>query len=256
LQDEGRCVGGYDRIMDEADYRSMLKYVSELSDTVVEQALRLKKENGDLERRVRERTAELERANLDAMYMLATAAEAHDHETGEHVRRVELMSYRLARALGVDETEARQLGQASVLHDVGKLFLPLELLTRPGPLNEEERARVQLHTVEGERLIADRPYFILARRIARNHHENVDGSGYPDGLAGEVIPLEARIVRIVDAADALLSARPYKPAWPREKVAEYLKRCGGTLFDARLVPAYLALSEKTPPSSHDTDWMI
>jgi putative two-component system response regulator len=242
--------------MDEVDYRSMYEYVTELSNTVFEQAVRLKAENAALEDRVRKRTEELEQANLDAMYMLATAAEAHDNETGQHVRRVEWLSYRLALAIGMGESDARRLGQASVLHDIGKLFIPMELLTFPGPLDDEQREQVKKHTVGGERLIADRPYFSMARQIARSHHENVDGSGYPDGLVGNDIPLAARIVRIVDCADALLSNRPYKRGWPWEQVEEYLRKQSGRLFDAALVPAYVMVRDQPSPRTTAGDWMI
>jgi putative two-component system response regulator len=225
----------------ESDYKAIYESMVQLSDTVLAQALELKRSNADLEARVRQRTAELEQSNLDAMYMLAMAAEAHDQTTGEHVRRVEVNSYRLARALGLPETESIAIGRAAVLHDVGKLFVSERILNKPGSLDDEERKAIQSHTLAGEKLIADRPYFSLARTIARSHHENFDGSGYPDRLSGEAIPLPARIVRVVDCCDALQNARPYKPAWPAEKVRAYLLTSRGILFDPALVDVMLSL---------------
>lgn len=240
---------------DEPDYKSMFEQVTRLSNRVFDQALFLKEQNEQLEERVRQRTAELEQANLDAMYMLATAAEAHDNDTGEHVRRVELASYHTARTLGFDESAAREIGRSSVLHDLGKLFVSIALLTKPGPLTDDERATVEKHTLAGERLIADRPFFACARRIARSHHENLDGSGYPDGLQRDQIPVEARIVRVTDCCDALLSRRPYKDAWPIERVDTYLRKGSGSLFDGDVVKAYLQVRRIADPNV-PMDWVI
>ena len=240
---------------DEPDYKAMFEQVTRLSNRVFDQALSLKEQNEELEERVRQRTADLEQANLDAMYMLATAAEAHDNQTGEHVRRVELASYNAARALGFSEDGAREIGRSSVLHDVGKLFVSLSLITKEGPLTEDERKAIEQHTIAGERLIADRPFFACARRIARSHHENVDGSGYPDGISKDQIPIEARIVRVTDCCDALLSARPYKDPWPASRVQAYLKDESGILFDPDVVSAYLGSVRRTG-SQGMPDWMI
>lgn len=240
---------------DEPDYRAMFEQVTRLTNTAFEQALTLKEQNEQLEERVRQRTAELEQANLDAMYMLATAAEAHDSDTGEHVRRVEVATFITARALGFNAVEARAIGRASVLHDVGKLFVSLALITKEGPLTDDERVAVQQHTLAGERLIADRPFFAQARRIARSHHENFDGSGYPDGTEKDRIPIEARIVHVVDVCDALLSRRPYKEPWPIERVEAYLREGSGRMFDSEVVKAYLQVRRLVDPKT-EMDWVI
>lgn len=240
---------------DDPDYKAMFEQVTRLSNRVFDQAISLREQNEELEARVRQRTAELEQANLDAMYMLATAAEAHDNLTGEHIRRVELASYTAARALGFGEDRAREIGRSSVLHDVGKLFVSLAIITKEGPLSDEERVEVEQHTVAGEKLIADRPFFACARRIARHHHENFDGSGYPDRIARDRIPIEARIVRVTDCCDALLSARPYKAPWPLARVHAYLREEAGVLFDPDVVQAFLRSREQTRNGS-TPDWII
>lgn len=240
---------------DEPDYKAMFEQVTRLSNRVFDQALSLKEQNEELEERVRQRTADLEQANLDAMYMLATAAEAHDSDTGAHVRRVELSSYYTARALGFDENAARDIGRSSVLHDVGKLFVSIALITKEGPLTDDERKAIEQHTLAGERMIADRPFFARARRIARSHHENFDGSGYPDALSRDDIPIEARIVRVTDCTDALLSERPYKEAWPLARVDEYLRAQAGSLFDREVVRAHFK-ARKSADLEDSPDWLI
>ena len=217
--------------------------VARLSDTVLEQALELRGYSRDLEQRVRQRTAELRDANVEAIYMLAVASEAKDADTGAHVRRIERLARLLALAAGLSEAEAAHLGHSAILHDVGKMHVPDELLKRPGPLTPEEWGVMRLHTVNGERILSRKPFFEVARRIARSHHENWDGSGYPDGLCGEAIPREARIVRLVDVFDALTTARPYKAAWPLARAVAELRAGAGEAFEPRLVDAFLPLLE-------------
>jgi len=128
-----------------------------------------------------------------------------------------------------------------MLHDVGKLHVPDRILLKPGPLSAREWQVMRLHPVWGAEILAQGDGFELARRIARWHHENVDGSGYPDGLRGESIPLEARIVRIADAFDAMTDARPYRAARPVESALEELDRCAGSQFDPELVALFIDL---------------
>src|SRR3954451_1068099 len=153
----------------------------------------------------------------EAVMALARAAEAKDHSTGDHVVRVGDLAASLALRTGMSPTEAEDVGFAAMLHDVGKLHLPDSILQKPGALTAEEWEIVKQHTIWGERILGSSAGFELARRIARWHHENFDGTGYPDQLRGASIPLAARIVRVADVFDALASARPYKEAWSRER---------------------------------------
>ncbi|HEY7089332.1 MAG TPA: HD domain-containing phosphohydrolase [Tepidisphaeraceae bacterium] len=222
----------------EQNAKEQYQHVLEMSDTLLQQALELKRYSQKLEQRVRERTAELHDAHMDAVYMLAVASEAKDTDTGKHVRRIEQASVVLAKKLGMSASEAEAIGYSSILHDVGKIHIPDEILTKPGPLDDRERARMQLHTLAGERILAASAFFARARKIARAHHENWDGSGYPDGVAGCNIPVEARIVHLVDVYDALTHDRVYKKAWPHEQAMDSIRRGRGTMFDPEIVDAF------------------
>ena len=216
-------------------------YIGELSDRVIQQATRLKDYTGTLEGRVRERTAQLHEAHLETVYMLATASEAKDQDTGEHVRRVRAATRRLAERMGVPPDEAERVGLAAVLHDVGKIHTPDQVLKKPGPLTVEERRLMQQHTLAGERILRPSPYFAQASRIARSHHENFDGTGYPDRLGGYDIPYEARLVHLVDVYDALTHPRIYKPAWDAADALAEIRSHRGTMFDPDAVDAFVRL---------------
>ena len=225
----------------ERELRESFDTVARLSDTVIAQALSLKSYSETLEQQVQERTRELHEANMEAIYMLAEASEARDADTGAHVRRIERYSLMLARASGMPPREAERIGYSAILHDVGKILVPDEILKKPAELTSDERALMQSHTLAGERILSRKPFFDLARRIARSHHENWDGSGYPDGIAGDAIPLDARIVHVVDVFDALASSRVYKSAWTPERAIEEIRSQAGQMFDPRLVEEFAVL---------------
>jgi putative nucleotidyltransferase with HDIG domain/PAS domain S-box-containing protein len=214
-------------------------YISELSDRVIEQAKILREHALSLEERVKERTAELHTAHMETIYILAIASEAKDHDTGEHVRRVKRMSELLASRMGITPQEAERLGNSAILHDVGKIHTPDSVLKKPGPLTDLERDLIREHTIAGERILAPSPYFLQASRIARSHHENWDGTGYPDGLAGTAIPYEARLVHLVDVYDALTHPRVYKSAWTEHDAVAEIEHGRGTMFDPDAVDAFL-----------------
>jgi putative two-component system response regulator len=193
--------------------------------------------------KVRDRTEELRLANLDAIYMLAVASEAKDADTGRHVRRIQLYAEALSKQLGLPREEADEIGYSAILHDIGKIHISDEILKKPGALDDHERFLMRQHTLFGERILSKRPFFTRSRRIARSHHENWDGSGYPDGLSRGDIPLEARIVRIVDVYDALTTARSYKAAWSARDASEFMLNAEGTLFEKELARAFAALIE-------------
>ena len=222
--------------------------LAQLSDRFLHSAEELDGYSHVLERRVRDRTAELHGlnqqladANADAVFMLAVASEAKDADTGAHVRRLQRSAALLARALGHSEREAAEVGIAAVLHDIGKLHVPDAILTKPGPLTAEERRVIEEHPAAGERILADKPFFSRARRVARGHHENFDGSGYPDRLAGDAIPIEARIVHLADVYDALTHPRSYKPAWQAERARQEVLGASGRMFDPAVVRAFESL---------------
>ncbi len=224
-------------------FRERTRIMTELSDTVLEQALRLNKENEWLEQRVRERTAQVYEAHRETIFMLAVACEARDADTGAHVRRVQNWVERLALAMGLSESQAMDIGLAAILHDVGKVTIPDRILLKRGRLNADERHEIQQHTLRGEMLLGDKPHFETARQIARHHHENWDGSGYPDGLAREAIPLAARLVRAVDVFDALSHPRPYKDAWTIDAALEALQAGAGKQFDPQVATRLIELIE-------------
>lgn len=177
---------------------------------------------------------------------LGVAAEYRDNETGLHTLRIGHYSRCLARAIDLDEELAEELFHAAPMHDVGKIGIPDAILLKPGPLDPAERALMEQHTLIGARIIGEHHSSLLrmAARIALHHHERWDGHGYPHGLAGEDIPLEARIVGLVDVFDALTSVRPYKPAWSLARTMDYIEAQRGHHFDPRLVDALVGcLSE-------------
>jgi hypothetical protein len=182
---------------------------------------------------------EIAQRERDGMVALARGAEAKDTETGDHVVRVQMLTSELALSTGLGASQAADIGWSAMLHDVGKLHVPDRILLKPGPLTAEEWVVMRRHPVWGAEILAQGEGFEVARRIARWHHENIDGSGYPDGLRGERIPLEARIVRIADAFDAMTHTRPYQQALDIESALEEIDRWSGTQFDPDLARLFI-----------------
>ena len=203
----------------------------------------------ELELEVSRRTEELRRTQLEVVTRLARAVESRDADTGAHVDRMAILSERLALALGLPRDEAERIGHAAVLHDVGKVGIPDRVLRKPGRFDGPERALMQTHTAVGAEILAgsDSELIKLAAVIARSHHERWDGTGYPDRLAGEAIPLPARICAVADVFDALLAERSYKPAWPLESVLAELAAQRGAQFDPRVIDAFLAMAGDLEP---------
>lgn len=201
------------------------------------------------------RTEELYQTRLQIVQCLGLAAEYKDNETGLHVVRMSHYSRILALAVGYSEAAADELLNAAPMHDVGKIGIPDYILRKPGPLEPDEWAVMRQHPEIGARIIGQHPSGLLrkASEIALAHHEKWDGSGYPNGLRDEAIPLSARIVAIADVFDALTSERPYKKAWPVDQAVAHIVEQSGRHFDPDLVrrfqaelPALLAIRDRWP----------
>ena len=177
----------------------------------------------------------------DAIYMLGEASEFKDTDTGTHIWRMAAYSSALARAAGWNDDDCRLLEMAAPMHDIGKLAIPDAILHKPGKLDAPEWTLMQTHSEVGYKILSksSAPLLRMAATVARYHHERWDGQGYPCGLAGESIPECARIAAIADVFDALSSVRPYKPAWPLERVLPTLREGAGSHFDARLLDMFL-----------------
>jgi putative two-component system response regulator len=197
----------------------------------------------NLEARVAERTRDLEDARLELLHRLALAAEYRDDETHEHTLRVGRNAAALAHRLGLPDDEAELIGAAAPLHDLGKIGVSDTVLLKRGPLTRDETLHMRSHAEIGARIMSNSQAAVLrlGERIARSHHERWDGGGYPDGLAGEDIPLAARIVSVVDVFDALTHARPYKPPWRPEDALAEIERQSGQAFDPRVAAAFVAM---------------
>jgi response regulator RpfG family c-di-GMP phosphodiesterase len=217
--------------------------VSHLLESVERQ--RIAEVNDLLEAEVRARTSALRSTELEIIQRLGRAVESRDEETGDHIERIAELSHRLALAAGLSEGEAELLRRASAMHDVGKIAIPDRILRKPDPLDDGERAEMQRHTEVGGDLLAGSrsPVVQLGEIIARTHHERWDGGGYPNGLAGEEIPLPGRICAVCDVYDALTSARPYKPAWSVGAAREELRSLRGRHLDPQLVDLFLEVVE-------------
>ncbi|OON60498.1 two-component system response regulator [Massilia sp. KIM] len=187
------------------------------------------------------RTEELRASRLEIVQRLGLAAEYKDNETGLHVIRMSHFSRVLGIAAGMTEDEADDLLHAAPMHDVGKIGIPDRVLQKPGPLDPDEWKIMQSHVTIGAEIIGEHVGGMLglARNIALTHHEKFDGSGYPNGLKGEAIPLEGRICAIADVFDALTSVRPYKKAWTESDAIGFLREQRGKHFDPVLVDLFI-----------------
>ncbi|MEN8177662.1 MAG: two-component system response regulator [Pseudomonadota bacterium] len=215
-----------------------------ISPPVVEARLRthlaLYDQNRELARQVDEQTKELSYARLEIIRRLGRAGEYKDNETGLHVIRMSHYSRLIAQAYGGNDAWVERLFNAAPMHDIGKIGIPDHILLKPGKLDADEWELMKKHTEFGAEIIGDDRNSVLqtSRTIALTHHEKWDGSGYPHNLAGEVIPLEGRIVAIADVFDALTSERPYKKAWSVEDAVKVIDDTCGSHFDPSLVPLF------------------
>ncbi len=192
-------------------------------------------------RAVKEAQRQTQEAYMSIVLRLAVIAEYRDPETGAHIMRISDLGCEVAKRIGLSEKELEVYRFASPLHDIGKIATPDSILKKTGKLTNKEREVMKEHTLIGFRMFdgSSSPILKEASKICRSHHEKWDGSGYPDGLKGEDIPLQARIVTLVDIFDALVSERCYKAAWPWDKAVRYIRENAGIIFDPRLTSAFL-----------------
>ncbi|GAA61893.1 cyclic di-GMP phosphodiesterase response regulator RpfG [Pseudoalteromonas sp. BSi20652] len=185
---------------------------------------------------------QLKQAHIDLVQRLGRAAEYKDTDTGEHIVRMSQYSKVLALALGMPEHQAELLRQAAPMHDVGKIGIPDAILLKPGRLTSEEFTYMKEHAVIGAKILANSssPLLQLAHKLAIEHHEKWDGSGYPNGIKGEEISIEGRIVAVADVFDALTSKRPYKEAWSVEKTILHMQDQAGAHFDPALIELFVS----------------
>ncbi|WP_135077497.1 HD domain-containing phosphohydrolase [Terasakiella sp. SH-1] len=209
--------------------------------TVYQTQARQRRMNEILEEAVIKRTEQLNRAADDLLSTLARAGEYRDSDTGKHVSRVSHYTYLLAKAYGVEEKQAKMFAQAAPVHDIGKIGVSDTILHKPGPLTDEEREAIKKHCEIGAEILSgySSEIVLIGQRIALTHHERWDGAGYPQGIAGEKIPLEGRIVSIADVFDALTTKRPYKEAWSAEKAFFILEEESGKAFEPKLVSLFI-----------------
>lgn len=234
--------GAKDFIVKPFNYYEVLHRIRNLLETRILYR-RQQYQNATLEEMVRKRTQEVEDTRFNIIRRLGRAGEYRDNETGMHVMRMSKACQCLARAAGLDEVFIETILQASPMHDVGKIAIPDNILLKPGKLNATEWMVMKSHAAIGAEIVGDHPAWLIqmARSLALTHHEKWNGSGYPNGLAGENIPIEGRIAAICDVFDALTSERPYKKAWPIDATLELMKHESGVHFDPRLIACFVEI---------------
>ena len=224
-------LGAYDYLMKPLDMQRLESIVAQAaSSDPSATARRLPKRAADAMRM----EARLRQTALEGIRALVRAVEAKDPYTRMHSEQVAYYAREMGEFLGDPVFNEESVRTAALLHDVGKIGVPDEILTKPGPLTDEEFDLIRQHPILGAQILGNIPQFSVERLLVRHHHERWDGRGYPDGLAGDGIPLGARLLHVVDAIDAMLMSRTYKEPYPVEKVLDELDRGTGSQFDPHL----------------------
>jgi HD-GYP domain-containing protein (c-di-GMP phosphodiesterase class II) len=192
----------------------------------------------------RARAQELRRSYIATVRALSNAVEARDAYTGKHAERVAAYGMELAAPAGLEVADSPQIEFGFLLHDVGKVAVPDAILFKSSSLTEEEYALVRRHPIIGSEILRDVDFLGEGKLVVRHHHERWDGSGYPDGLSGEAIPLAARVFAVADALDALTTDRPYRPASSFTRAREVVLDGAGTQFDPQVVEAYQQIPDE------------
>ena len=193
----------------------------------------------------RARAQQLTRSYKATVRALSNAVEARDAYTGKHAERVAAYGIAIARALGIARPEAPEIEFGFLLHDIGKVAIPDSILYKPGALTDEERRLMSRHPTIGAEIVGDIEFLQDAVEVVRSHHERWDGTGYPEGLAGEEIPLAARVFAVADVLDALTTDRPYRQAIPLPEAREIILRASGSHFDPAVVTAFATFDNDT-----------
>jgi putative nucleotidyltransferase with HDIG domain len=193
----------------------------------------------------RERTQQLTRSYMATVRALSNAVEARDAYTGKHAERVAAYGIEIARAVGLPRPEGVETQFGFLLHDIGKVAMPDAILFKPGALTTEERALMARHPVVGAEIVDGIEFLFEAAKVVRSHHERWDGTGYPDGLQGEEIPLAARVFAVADVLDALTTDRPYRPRIPLAEARAMIVEAAGSQFDPMVVKAFEGIDDAT-----------
>ncbi len=189
----------------------------------------------------------LQQSIFQSLLGLANALEAKDEYTRGHSERVATLAQRLAVAAGLDAALSRTIARSGLLHDLGKIGVPEHILRKAGPLTEDEWAAMRRHPLTGAQIVAPLEFFAEGAQIVRHHHERHDGSGYPDGLTGDGIPIGSRVVAVADVYDALTSDRPYRRRMSHDDALGAIRHEGGRTLDPRLTTLFLDLVADAPP---------
>lgn len=226
-----KAFGPYSLSMEEGTLKRMTSEESEELSII----------NTNLKKMINAPSLQLQEFVRDGIIMLATFAEAREDNTGGHIFRIRELSGDICEALGMSPAETEDISFSSMMHDVGKIQVPDIILLKAGPLTAEEARIMQGHCEIGQRMLGQKPAYMTAREIARSHHERWDGTGYPDGLRGDAIPVSARITAIADAFDALTHERSYKKTWPAGMAVREMRALSGRQFDPEILDLFLKI---------------